>query len=62
MSDKRRLGEMRDDEDEREARLAALSRFIVWAEREAVAVGAADCSICLQLARVALQSKIDQVR
>ena len=46
------------DRGEREhtARVAALRRFIDWAEREATSLNAADCSICLQLARVALDS------
>jgi hypothetical protein len=38
------------------ARVAALRRFIDWAEREAASLNAPDCSICLQLARVALDS------
>ena len=44
------------DED-KAARIAALTRFIDWAEREAMAIGASDCGICLQLARVALQGR-----
>ncbi len=61
MSDKRRISRDEDEEAEREARVAALGRFIVWAEREAMSIGAADCAICLQLARVALQSKVQSV-
>jgi len=41
---------------DRHARVAALRRFIDWAEREAASLNASDCSICLQLARVALES------
>jgi hypothetical protein len=40
--------------NERMARVAALRRFIDWAEREAASLNAPDCSVCLQLARVAL--------
>ena len=47
--------ELRD----RQERIEALTRFIDWAEREAAAHGARDASICLQLARVALQGRRD---
>jgi hypothetical protein len=43
-----------DSHDERDARIAALTRFIDWAEREAAELDAAECGMCLQLARVAL--------
>jgi hypothetical protein len=42
---------------EGDARLAALMRLIDWAEREAATLGVRECAICLQLARVALQSR-----
>jgi hypothetical protein len=48
---------MEGDGEERDARIAALTRFIDWAEREARSLDAGDCGACLQLARVALQSQ-----
>jgi hypothetical protein len=45
------------DDQDKCARIAALTRFIDWAEREAMSIGAPDCGICLQLARVALQGR-----
>jgi hypothetical protein len=45
-----------ENADDVATRLAALSRFIDWAEREALSLNATDCGTCLQLARVALRS------
>lgn len=42
------------DHDDRDARIAALTRFIDWAEREAAELDAIECGMCLQLARVSL--------
>ena len=39
------------------SRERALTRFLDWAEREAAAIGAHDCGVCLQLARIALESR-----
>lgn len=44
-------------EQERVARIAALTRFIDWAEREARSLNVNDAGICLQMARVALQTQ-----
>lgn len=41
-------------------RLAVLSDVIDWAEREAVALNAVEAGICLQLARLALQTRRSQ--
>lgn len=40
--------------EERSARIAALGRFLDWAEREASDLRAQDVGACLQLARMAL--------
>lgn len=48
--------ELVDAGEDRDARVAALGRFLDWAEREAADLQAADCGMCLQLARVALLS------
>jgi hypothetical protein len=44
------------DQGDRSDRLAALRRLLDYAEREAQALDARDCSTCLQLARVALRT------
>ncbi len=51
------IGEASASVSDREARLAALMRVVDWAEREAATLGARECAICLQFARVALQSR-----
>jgi hypothetical protein len=38
-------------------RLAALARVLDWAEAEAAMLRATDASICLQLARLALEAR-----
>jgi hypothetical protein len=38
-------------------RLAALARVLDWAEAEAAILRATDASICLQLARLALEAR-----
>lgn len=38
-------------------RLAALARVLDWAEAEAALLRATDASICLQLARLALEAR-----
>lgn len=57
MSEYSALGDANVGVTEREARLAALARMIDGAEREAASLGAQECAICLQLARVALQTR-----
>ena len=44
----------------RDARIAALTRVLDWAEGEAAALHAIDAGICLQLARLALQAQRGQ--
>ena len=43
--------------DEGQTRDGELGRFLDWAEREAASLGAHDCGVCLQLARIALESR-----